>query len=114
MVSGREGSVLLVLLADDFDGFFACLELVDPVLAYSLNLPTKLVFLKPDDELGDPLALYFLNHVYEEQLDDSALVFYGFEDPVELLGEALEDCGFFGEAILEFGDELRHPGHIYF
>lgn len=98
------GSVLLVLFADDFDGLFACFELVDPILAYSLHLAAKLVFLKPDDELGDPFAVYFLYHVYEDQLDDSALVFNRFEDPIELLGESLEDCGFFREAILEFGD----------
>lgn len=96
--------MLLVLFADDFNRLFACLELVDPVLAYSLNLAAKLIFLKPEDELGNPFAVYFLYHVYKHQFDDFALVLNGFEDSIELLGESFEDSGFFREAILEFGD----------
>lgn len=69
-------SVLFVLFADDFDGLLACFELVYPVLAYSFHFSAKLVFLKPDNELGNPFAVYFLYHIYENQLDDSALIFY--------------------------------------
>jgi hypothetical protein len=103
---------MLGLLPDYFYHLFACLELINPIFPHPLYLSTEFILFEPKDQFSYFPTINFFYQVGEDDLDDSALVFDGFEHSIEVLGESLEDGGLFGESVLVFLSEVGHFGDI--
>jgi len=50
--------------------------LIDPLFSHSFDLPAKLVFLEPKNELCYFSAIELFDHIDEHELDDSTLILY--------------------------------------
>lgn len=81
---------LFGVLPDVLHILLSSLQLINPLLSDALQLPTKLILLKPNDQLPNFPVIYLLDHLCKHQFNDLSLVFYALEYPVKLLRESLE------------------------
>lgn len=97
------------MLPDVLHILLSSFQLINPLLSDPLQLPAKLILLKPNDQLSNLPIIYLLYHLRKHQLNDLSLIFYAFKHPVKLLCKCLEHRCFLIESLSEL---VNHAGHL--